>query len=449
MKPHGYIRCQQEEARMNRRELMLGLGGLGVAGLAGPSFAQGNLKAAARGAWIYGLPLIEMATTRARHLKGGAKLNTFGGGRSLADHTSRNVTTPNNDTLYLSAWVDLSKDCAKLTVPALGDRYWSVAVMDMYSNNNAVLGSRTVGGNGGTFVLAAPGQVAPAIDNESEPYVVRVATPHSWVLARVLVEGPEDVAQVQALLKGFRIEGVTGRALVTEGSRTDAPGAYFDHVRALMAENPPPATDLGVVRRCAPLLSPSAQLTQAGPDLEAGVAEARQQVSGGFGRDRPVGGWTYPRASLGDFGQDYGYRAAVALSGLAALPAAEAIYLRPEGERDGLFHSDRLWRLSLPAKVPVEAFWSLSMYEATPDGQFFFTDNPLKRYAIGDRTKGVKRRADGGLDLWIGRTDPGGERSANWLPAPKAGPWLVTWRGYLPSPELQNGGWRLPAVVAV
>ncbi|MDB5469809.1 MAG: phosphatidylserine decarboxylase [Caulobacter sp.] len=431
---------------MNRRELMLGLSGLGLAGLAGPAFAQGS--AAARDAWIYGLPLIEMATTRARHLKAGARLNAFNGGRALADHTARQVTTPNNDTLYLSAWVDLTRECATLTVPVMGDRYWSVAVMDMYTNNNAVLGSRTVGSQGGTFVLAAPGYVAPIIDNGMEPYVVRVATPYAWVLARVLVDGPEDVANVQQLLKGFKIEGVVGDAPpILEGSRGDAAAAYFEHVRALMVENPAPATDLGLVRRCATLLSPTAPPAMASPDLDAGVAEARKLIGGGFGRDKPVNGWSYPRANLGDFGQDYTYRAAVALGGLGALPQAEAVYLRPVGEKDGLFHSDKLYRLSLPAQVPVDGFWSLSMYEATADGQYFFTDNPLKRYAIGDRTKGLKRNAEGGLDLWLGRADPGGARSANWLPAPKAGPWMVTWRGYLPRPELLGGAWRMPAIV--
>jgi hypothetical protein len=120
--------------------------------------------------------------------------------------------------------------------------------------------------------------------------------------------------------------------------------------------------------------------------------------------------------------------------------------MRPDGEKDGVFHGDGLYRFSLPADVPLDGFWSLSMYEAMPDGQFFFTDNPLKRYAIGDRSKGLKRRKDGGVDVWIGRTDPGGERTANWLPAPKAGPWMVTWRAYLPRPALINGEWRLSPI---
>ena len=126
---------------------------------------------------------------------------------------------------------------------------------------------------------------------------------------------------------------------------------------------------------------------------------------------------------------------------------AEATYLKAAGEDgQGNFTGDGLYRLSLPAQLPLDGFWSLSMYEVTPDGQFFFTDNPINRYAIGDRTPGLKRNADGTLDVWIGRTDPGGERSANWLPAPKAGPFALYLRAYLPRPEILDGRFRFPAI---
>jgi hypothetical protein len=447
---------------MNRRELFAGMGGLGLAGMfGGGAFARDDLRGQARDAWIYGLPLIEMATTRGRHMAAGAPLNRFVGGRSLATHESRQVTTPNNDTLYLSAWVDLSEGPVILTVPALGTRYWSVAVMDMFTNNNAVLGSRTVGGKGGVFALVGPDHGDPwpkDVVRDETPRPVRVATNQAWVLARVLVDGPEEVAAVQALLRGFALKGGATKAYGPYAGRAAPGDEYFGGVQRLLYENRPPATDLEILRRCdfflnalpppRMVLSPSATAQQA-EQIEGGIADAGKLIQGGWGRQAGVQGWTYPRPNLGDYGQDYLYRAAIALGGLGALPPAEAVYLRPDGEADGLFKSDKTWRLSLPADVPVDGFWSLSMYEATADGQFFFTDNPLGRYAIGDRTKGLKRRADGGVDLWIGRTDPGGERTANWLPAPKAGPWTVTWRGYLGRPALLTGAWRMPALVAI
>ena len=161
-------------------------------------------------------------------------------------------------------------------------------------------------------------------------------------------------------------------------------------------------------------------------------------------------GWAYPRGNLGDYGQDYIYRAIIALMGLGALPVAEAMYMKAAGDDGaGLFTGDGLYRLTLPAQMPIDGFWSLSMYEAMPDGQFFFTENPLGRYAIGDRTAGLKRKDDGSVDIWIGRADPGGERSSNWLPAPKAGPFAMYLRTYLPKPELINGPFRFAPITKV
>ena len=213
------------------------------------------------------------------------------------------------------------------------------------------------------------------------------------------------------------------------------------------AANPAPATDLKILARTAPFLG-------AGPfdaaTAAAGIEQARMIALFARGRQVFTGGWSYPRPNLGDYGQDYLYRAIVALQGLGALPVAEAMYLKAAGDDGaGTFTGDGLYRLSLPAQLPLDAFWSLSMYEAMPDGQFFFTDNPIKRYTIGDRTPGLKRNADGALDLWIGRADPGGEHSANWLPAPKSGPFALFLRAYLPRAEFLDGRFRVPAIVKV
>ena len=436
---------------MNRRDLMLAMGALGLtpAMLATAANAQQGAasaaapdgKAVARDAWLYALPLIEMATTRARHLGMGAPVNRLVHGRKLADHTRHDVTTPNNDTLYSFAWTDLTKGPVTLTVPEMDERYWSVAVMDMFTNNNAILGTRTVGAQGGTFTLAGPGQAGVGD-------IVRVATPHAWVLARVVVDGEADLPAVHALQARFKLEAPAGEKPGPYAERNADPAAYFDSARRLLASEGFPATDLRVLRRCSALLTGSGAGADS-PDVAAGIAQAKAIAKMGMGAQSFIQGWSYPRANLGDYGQDYLYRALVALAGLGALTPAEAMYMRAEGDGNAVFTGDNSWRLSLPAQMPLDAFWSLSMYEQTADGQFFFTDNPLKRYAIGDRTPGLKRNADGGVDLWISRTDPGGDRTANWLPAPKAGPYGAFMRMYLPRTELLDGRWRLPAMVKV
>ena len=426
---------------MNRRELLALAGALGLA----PSLAtaqDADLSTAARDAWLYALPLIEMATTRARVLSApGAAVNVLRHDRQLADHTKRSVTTPNNDTLYSTAFVDLTQGPVILTIPAMGTRYYSVAVMDMFTNNNVVLGARTVGGQGGTFTLVGPGQAATGMNP------TRIATSYAWVLIRTLVQDEADLPAVHALQDGFSLKGPEAGAPPTFAARDAAPAAYFAAARQLLAADPAPPTDLRILRRTAAFLG-------AGPfDAAAaakGVEIARMIPILAKGRQTFIDGWSYPRANLGDYGQDYLYRAIIALQGLGALPVAEAYYMKAAGDDgSGLFKGDGLYRLTLPKELPIDSFWSLSMYEATADGQFFFTENPLKRYAIGDRTAGLKRNADGTLDLWIGRADPGGERSANWLPAPKTGPFALYLRTYLPRSELLNGQFRFAPITRV
>lgn len=407
--------------------------------------AMGELREAAREAWLYCLPLVEMATVRARATSAGGgppRVNVFNHARQLAGPASRGVTAPNNDTLYSSAWIDLAAGPVTIAVPPTGARYFSLALMDMFTNNFAVLGTRTTGPGGGVFTLAGPGARAPAD-------AIRAPTPWVWALGRTLVDGPADLEAVHAIQDGLAIQARAGR-MPARGPGRDAPWSdYFMGAQQLLVENPPPAADQAFFTRIAPL-----QLRRAGGferarfadvevgEIQEGVADARAALRGQRA-GQVIDGWTYPKANLGDFGQDYEYRAAVALAGLAALPRAEAMYMQPVAP-DGtpLFRGDD-YRLVLPSPPPADAFWSLSMYEATEAGQFFFTENPIGRYAIGDRTPGLQRGPNGEIEIWISRGDPGGAKSANWLPAPATGPFRMSLRAYLPRPALLEGRYRL------
>ena len=429
---------------MNRRELLALAGALGFAPSLVPNLAQAadaDSKTLARDAWLFALPWVEMATTRARVLKRGARVNHIYHRRKLSDHTDRSVTTPNNDTLYSLAWIDLTEGPVTLTIPPSGKRYVSAAILNMFTDNDAVLGTRVNGGLGGTFTIVGPGQ------DLSGDKVVRLLTPHAWILVRTLVDGPQDLAAARKVQSAFKVSGPKVVKPPAYLERDAAPADYFANVRALMAADPPRAVDAPFVARSAGLLT-EGPFDPAG--REAGVAEARRLVKLASARVAFQDGWSYPKPNLGFHGVDYGYRAVVALQGLGALPVAEAMYMKAAGDNDtGLYQGDGLYRLTLPAKLPLDGFWSLSMYEATPDGQYFFTDNPIDRYAISDRTPGLTWNPDGTLDLWISRPDPGGARSANWLPAPKSGPFSMTLRTYLPHAELLEGRFRFAPIVRV
>src|SRR6201996_1642600 len=122
----------------------------------------GPLQNAARDTFLYALPLTEIANARSRLLGAGLPAGRFFSQKGLATPADRFVTTPNADTIYANAFIDLRQGPATLTIPPLGDRYASLYLMDMFSNSIAVLGTRTTGQEGGSFTLVGPDDAAPS-----------------------------------------------------------------------------------------------------------------------------------------------------------------------------------------------------------------------------------------------------------------------------------------------
>jgi len=439
---------------MNRREffgvIAAATSSLPLQGVA----AETDLRSAAYDAWIYCLLLIETARMRAHatefgpSARGGDGINAFINFRELATPAERLITGRNVDTLYSIAFIDLANGPAKVSLPATGGRYFSLHLMDMFTNSFAVLGTRTVGSGGGTFVLAGPGTDAPA-------GAIRAPTPWIWAFVRIGVNSPEDLDAARAIQEKIVLTADKARSLRAFAERDSGWSEYFSTASALLAENPSPATDVALLRGIAPLGLIASQKFDAtkftaseAHEIEIGVASAKTIVMAAHPRT-PINGWVYPELNLGDYGQNYVLRARVALHGLAALPRQEAMYMHPVTPEGRMRFSVGAWRLNFPPNQlpPVDAFWSLTMYEATTQYQHFLTENPMHRYAISDRTKGLKRNPDGSLDIWISRQDPGNGRTDNWLPAPARGPYTMTLRAYLPKPDLLNGTYLLPPVV--
>ncbi|MFT5579988.1 MAG: hypothetical protein ACI9WS_002748 [Paraglaciecola psychrophila] len=410
-----------------------------------------TLSDAAGEAWLYSLPLIEIATTRARGAARGGKLNSILHIPKLADHRARDVTTPNHDTLYSSAQLDLRAGPITLSLPAMGERYFSLALMDAYSNNFIILGTRTTGPEGGLFQLVGPDEAA------SGDHIIRAPTNQVWALGRILVAGPDDLQAARKMQAQLSLQGPALEHSQQYANRSASWQAYFASADALMLLNPPPVTDLAILRRIAPLgigkgafNADQFNAAQAAA-IEQGISAARNSIRGsGIASAAVIDGWSYPSYELGDFGQAYAYRAGVALGGLAALPVVEAMYMTAQGDNGALFDGTQNWQLHFAAEqlIPVDSFWSLSLYEATQDGQFFFVDNSLNRYIISDRSAGLQYNDDGSLDIWIGAQHPGAARQANWLPAP-AGLFALFIRAYLPQPRLLQGSYRLPPITPV
>jgi hypothetical protein len=308
---------------MQRRHFLMGAASLACCRPA--AGADTVLKAAARDACIYVSPLVEIAAVRGALLSRQAKVGQFYSRGTLASPSSRQITTPNNDTLNAEAFVDLSHGPAGLRFPPLGGRYASVAVMDMYSNNVVVLDTRNVGAAGGDFVLAGPGTRGPQDST-------RVPTPWAWLIVRVLVDGPHDLDAAKTALGHFGIDAPESNRAAPAAERTAPWSRYFSAASGLLRENPPPSADQAMLARIAPLGLADGRFDAERfkdadvAEIAAGLAEAREtlRTSAGLGR-QIVGGWAYEDPRTGNFGQDYLTRARVALGGLGALPVTEAM----------------------------------------------------------------------------------------------------------------------------
>jgi hypothetical protein len=464
-----------------RARVVTGLA-LAVAGLfdfGGTSMAKANqlenedIANFVQRAYVYSFPVYEMYRIRHRAVSspenpGGTDLNRFFHRRTLSDYRHRQVTAPNNDTLYSSAWLDLSLEPIVLSVPDTAGRYYSMAFMDFYTNNFAYVGRRTTGTKAGNYVVA--GLNWKGATPAGFP-VIRSPTNAVWLLGRTLVDDEADLANVHKIQDQFKLTSLSewtrsGLAKADSAFAKSHPAPdpkdpwnFFKIVNLGLTENPPPADEAALMDEFARI--------RVGPDkafdpgrfseeqrriILAALEAASKEIRGGISRSgKARQGWSYPPSNLGNYGRDYALRAVIALIGLAALEPAEAAYITSLTDKDGksLIGENRYrLRFEKDALPPVDAFWSLSMYEVMPDQRSFFVDNPIHRYAIGDRTKGLKLSADDSLEIYIQHQSPSADLESNWLPAPSGGFRLI-FRAYQPREPVLKGEYALPWIQRV
>ena len=450
---------------MDRRRFLVG--GAALATLAGRAWAEvDDLRTAAREAWLYGLPLIELARLRAAAIganpsAGTPGYNAFAHSREPAGPASRDFSAPEVDVLYSGAWINLAAGGAKLYVPPGGGRYVSLTVTDMYGNVLASLDGAASGHAARELTLAPPpARVGVAGYTATMPRMptlgpaIRAPGPWVWALARTQFVGAADLPNARALQDQLDIRVRARPATAAPTAPLDAAWSdYFWAVQQLIDENPPPATEVNFFRRIAPLqLGEDGGFEQArfaDPDIGGivtGVEDGRT-LAAQARADPAAGAWVYPQSDFGDFGMDVLYRARSVLSNPGAPPAARVTTLRAAGPGGALtFPAGGFYHLSLPEPPPADAFWTLTLYEATPDGRLFLADTPSRQHALGDRSAELKRRPDGGIDIWIGRSDPGGARSSNWLAAPARGAFALLLRAYAPGGAITERRYHPPPV---
>jgi hypothetical protein len=376
---------------------------------------------------------------------------------------------PNADTLYCSIQLDLTNEPVVLVVPHIRDRYSTFQFMDAYTNDYAYLGQRATKGIGGTYLLIGPDWNGQVLEGMTP---IWTATNLAWLLNRILVKGPADVTNVNAIqdkitvkpLSAFQGNTTTlSQPAATQGNTSKevpigpqpnliAPTGIeiFDEIGTAMIGNPLNPPDPVLVTKLASIgIGPDkVPSTEANDTIKAafqtGITEGQKMIDARVANIGPVvNGWLIaPQAGV--FGADYLFRAAVTQWGIGANITQEAFY--PGGFTDSQGkalsgNSSYLIHFEPGQIPPVNAFWSISMYNE----KGLFVDNPINRYSIGTYTEGLKNNTDGSVDIYIQKATPGTDKESNWLPSAE-GSFKMTFRLYLPQPQVLNGTWQLPLV---
>ncbi|HEY0504678.1 MAG TPA: DUF1254 domain-containing protein [Lysobacter sp.] len=433
-----------------------------------------EVRRIARDAYVYGVPMVDQyRAVHAFSLDPGnplyrAPLNTLINYDRLFTPDDTAVVTPNADTPYTLANLDLRAEPLVLTVPAIDPkRYYVFQLTDLYTFNFDYLGSRTTGNRGGRYLIAGPdweGEPPEGIDK-----VIRAETPLVALVGRTQLFGPDDMENVKKVQAGYSLQPLSAFAgtaapppapkvawiapLPAKDTRTSP--EFFNQLAFLLQFAPVHPDEqylrdrfarIGVVPgRGIDLASLSPDLRQA---LIDGMADGQKQIDS---RRAAVTGRTDQLfGTRAELNNDYIARATGAQIGLGGNSRAEAIYRSYEMDSDDeiLDGSTRRYvlRFEKGQLPPVNAFWSVTLY-GMPDQ--LLTKNPIDRYLINSpMLPGLKTDADGGLTLYIQKDPPPRGLESNWLPAPD-GPFMLVARYYWPKKELLEYEWSSPKVERV
>ncbi|MCW2271506.1 MULTISPECIES: DUF1254 domain-containing protein [Pseudomonas] len=432
-----------------------------VAGLEGDAYANGI------NAYVWGYPLVRMERvireyTSVPHPRPAtsyrAPLNQLGWAQSLATPAARDMPTANNDTLYLSAVVRLNEPYV-LHVPDTADRYYVVDVFNLWHELEHYVGRRATGTVAGDYVLVPPGWQGTLPEGLKR---LDVSTRTVWLWGRLRVNDGEDLAPLHALQQQFTLRPLSQRdnpgyragaqSLAPLPTASDDGLDFFRELAAAIKDNPVPARDHALFAQFARfgLTAEGFDPSRLAPAQKAGLLRAladgpKVAVSALASAAQQRNGWAWA-SGLDRFGANYPLRALVSGPYLGGQGEKEAMYpLRSLDDKGQQLTGAKRYALRFKSAPPVDAFWSLTVYNA---GDKMLVDNPIARYKLGSDTRGLKVNADGSFEVPVQVVRPDGPFAANWLPAPK-GPFYMILRLYQPKDEVLEGHYELPQVHVV
>jgi hypothetical protein len=429
-------------------------------------------RAIAKEAYIWGFPMVDNYRVQYAYFVNNEDPEYKGGWNEI-HNTARVYTpedkaiqTPNSDTPYSAVGADLRTEPLVLTVPPIEqDRYYSLQFVDGYTYNFHYVGSRTTGNGGGKYLLAGPNWKGDKPEGVNE--VIRSDTDLAFVLYRTQLLGPSDLDSVKEIQAGYQVTPLS----VFLNQPPPAPAPAIDFVPPLTPDQQKTSPQffeiLGFAMRFAPVLPDEKEMRDRfasigiGPDgdfnadklspemrkaVEDGMADAWAEFDT-FKKEKVDTDQVTSADFFGtaaDLKGNYLYRMAGAVLGIYGNTAAEAIYPGAFSDSTGAplnGANNYVYKFAKDQLPPVNAFWSLTMYELP---QSLLVTNPINRYLINSpMLPSLVPDKDGGYTFYLQNESPGADKESNWLPAPK-GPYFAVLRLYWPKPDALNGTWTAP-----
>jgi len=449
-------------------------------GHADDKLTPAEAKTIAQEAYVFGLPPVYIALesdvlTNVANPEGGrAPVNQFDQHREFPDAKNNKIVGMNVDTLYSLSHLDLAAEPIVLVVPSIeGNRWWIMQIIDAWNDVPAAPGSRTHGGKGGNFALVGPnfnGKLPAGLEE------IRVDTSVCALGGRTYTGGKDDYPAVHKIQDQYKLiplsqwkgpetnytppatvpvkPGVDAKTPVPTQVFKLSAEQFFGRLCELLVNNPARKADAPTMTKLARLgIKPGATFKMDTFDaetrkaIEEGVAAGQQAIRDGESKmGEMVNGWQIAR-DLGRYGTKYTYRATWTFFGVGGNLVEDAMYPLTIVDSAGtkLDGANRyVLHFAKDQIPPVDAFWSLTLY----DKDSYLVDNPLNRYALGDRSQ-CKFGDDGSLTLYIQCESPGADKENNWLPAPKEGAFKLALRLYFPQKQVTDGTWKPPSVERV
>jgi hypothetical protein len=432
-------------------------------------------RAIAKDAYIYGFPLVDSYRIQHSYFvdRGGpeykAPWNQLYNNARVYTPDDKAVQTPNSDTPYSYVGVDLRAEPLVFTVPEVEKgRYYSIQFIDMYTFNFAYVGSRATGNGAGSFLLAGPNWKGDKPEGIRD--VIRSETQLVFALYRTQLFEPADIEKVKKIQAGYKVEALSQvlgqpspavapaidfiKPLTPEEERTSL--EFFSVLSFILQFCPTHPSETELMNRFAKIgvgAGTTLGTSQLSPEMRQALGDGMADAWATFKEYKVAEIDTGKKSSADSFGtraflkNNYLDRMSAAALGIYGNSKDEAIYpayfVDSEGKQPNGAANRYTLRFGPNELPPVNAFWSLTMYELPAS---LLSANPLNRYLINSpMLPSLKRDSDGGLTLNVQHDSPGKDKESNWLPAP-AGPFFSVLRLYWPKEEALNGTWKAPAL---